>query len=121
MDLQLASLRKAAGYKSRKSFGEAIGIAERQVKSWETYETRLTLEEACKLADFLDVSLDELAGRWDYVGRCADERQRSLDDAYRSLDDEGRDAALGAVLGMASMSARKKAGSEGAVAGEDVA
>lgn len=121
MELQLKELRKKAGYSNRDDFARAVGISAATYKSWETGARKIKLDEACKLADFLDVSLDELAGRWDYVGRCADERQRSLDDAYRSLDDEGRDAALGAVLGMASMSARKKAGSEGAVAGEDVA
>ena len=108
MDFQLKELRKAAGYKSRKAFSEAIHVAERQVKSWETLETRITLDDACKVADFLKCSLDELAGRWEYVGKYSDERQRRLNEAYMYLDESQKDIAVGSIEGMASVQARKK-------------
>ena len=69
MQLQLQQLRKKAGYASRASFAKAFGEAERRIKAWERGENKLSLEDACRLADFLHYSLDELAGRWEYVGR----------------------------------------------------
>ena len=64
MDLQLMRLRKEAGYKSRKVIADVLGISERKYKSWETEEVRLTLDDACDIADLLDCTLDELAGCW---------------------------------------------------------
>lgn len=63
MNLQLENLRKAAGYKTRKSFADAFGVNERQIKAWECGERKLRLSDACELASFLHCTLDELAGR----------------------------------------------------------
>ena len=66
-------------------------------------------EDAARIADVLDCSLDELAGRYEYIGAYSDERQRDLNDNFESLSDEGKDAALGSVRGIrASESARAK-------------
>lgn len=109
MDLQLMQLRKAAGYKNRSSFAKELGISERKIKAWEVQETRITFEDACMIADFLNCSLDELAGRFEYVGSYSDDRQRELNNNYEALSNEGKDAALGSVRGIrASESARAK-------------
>ena len=64
----------------------------------------MSLPQACDIADFLHCSLDELAGRWEYVGRYADERQRRLNAEYQSLDEASKDAAVAAITGMAAAS-----------------
>lgn len=116
MNLQIMQLRKAAGYKNRSSFAEAIGVTERKLKAWETQENRIPFEDACMIADFLDCTLDELAGRYEYIGTYSDERQRDLNNTFESLSDEGKDAALGSVRGIrASESARAK--TEGSATG----
>ena len=52
------------------------------------------------LCDLLGCSLDELAGRWDYVNRFADERQNAMNDDYSALSEPGKDSAAGAVHGI---------------------
>ena len=98
MELQLQALRKKAGYKSRKAFAVAFGEAERKVKSWERGETKLPLEDACRIADFFRVTLDELAGRWEYVRALpsASAEEQEIIDAYRASNAQGR-ASIAAV------------------------
>ena len=93
MELQLQALRKKAGYKSRKAFAVAFGEAERKVKSWERGETKLPLEDACRIADFFRVTLDELAGRWEYVRALpsASAEEQEIIDAYRDTDARGKE------------------------------
>jgi len=98
MNLQLMRLRKEAGYKSRKAMADALGISERKYKTWETGETRLTLEDACDIADFLKCTLDELAGRDFAPAEYSDPRQRSLNHCYGMLDDRSK----GELAGLAS-------------------
>ena len=113
MDFQLMRLRKEAGYKSRDDFGGALGESPRRIKSWETFETKITLEDACKVADFLGCSLDELAGRWEYVGRFSDDRQQRMNRAFGRLDDSQKSMAASAVEGMASEAVQEKTTHEG--------
>lgn len=102
--MQLKRLRKAAGFKSRKAFADALGdnYSERQIKSWESNDRMLSLQQACDCADLLDCSLDELAGRdfsppefadpWqEELNRCYD---ASTPDRKRRIVDTARDAAL---------------------------
>ena len=65
MEIQLKRLRKEAGYRSRREFAAALGdgFTERRITSWENGERMISLEQACVLADFLNCTLDELAGR----------------------------------------------------------
>lgn len=106
MQLQLQHLRKKAGYKSRAKFAEAFGTTERQVKSWESGERKVSLDTACDLADFFDCSLDELAGRFEYIGSYSDARQEEINRDYAMLDDPSKDAAAAAVRGMAAACAQ---------------
>lgn len=98
MNLQLMRLRKEAGYKSRKAIADALGVSERKYKTWETGETRLTLEDACDIADFLKCTLDELAGRDFAPSEYSDPRQQSLNHCYGMLDDRSK----GELAGLAS-------------------
>lgn len=110
MKLQLKQLREAAGWEDREAFSKAMGFSTRRVQSWENNERNPTFDDACAIADFLGCSLDELAGRWEYVGRFADKRQQEINDLYGRLEDGERDMALGVVQGVAAASMRKKAG-----------
>ena len=102
MRLQLERLRRAKGYKSRGSFAEAIGVNPSTYKSWETGLRAFSFKQACMLADFLGCSLDELAGRFEYVGRTHDgSLQRSMNAHFASLSEDGRAAAEAAVVGIA--------------------
>lgn len=90
MDFQLQNLRKKAGYASRESFAEAYGVSERKLKAWERQETKITMEDACLVADFLHCSLDELAGRDWSPGDFADPGKTAIIGCYDSMNEKGR-------------------------------
>ena len=116
MNLQLKALRKRIGLR-QEDLAKKINSTSRIVGAWERQETALPLEDAARIADVLDCTLDELAGRYEYIGAYSDERQRELNNNFEELTDEGKDAALGSVRGIrASESARAKA--EGPATGE---
>ena len=114
MNLQLQKMRKAAGYSSREKFAEALGISERKLKAIERQEARMSFDDACMIADFLHCSLDELAGRFEFVGSYSDKRQAAMNENYATLDEPSKDAAAAAVRGMAAACAQTvdPAGSE---------
>ena len=97
MEIQLKRLRREAGYKSRDAFAAALGdpYNARQIKAWEIGERKLSLEQACVIADFLVCSLDELAGRRFEVPEAPapDPAHRGLVESYDSLSEEGREVA----------------------------
>ncbi len=110
MQLQLKQLRKAAGYKSMQSMADALGIKYATYKSWESGERNMSFPQACMVADLLNCSLDELAGRTEFAGIYSDNRQAVMNDDYAHLSDAGKDAAAGAVRGIrASEGARVQA------------
>lgn len=94
MDLQLMRLRKQAGYRSRAEIAKALEVSERKYKSWETEEVRLTLEDACRIADLLHCTLDELAGRHFSRSEYSDPMQAELNRCYESSTAENRHALL---------------------------
>lgn len=100
MELKLMQLRKAAGYRSRDAFADFLGVNPRTYKTWESGERNMSFAQACMVADALGCSLDELAGRAEYVGSYSDRRQAVLNDDYAHLSDAGKDAAAGAVRGI---------------------
>lgn len=98
MKLQLMRLRKEASYKNRDDFAEAIGMNATTYKGWKTGRTRLKLEDACWLADFLHCTLDELAGRDFSPPAYSDQRQQVLNTCYEKLNDKSK----GELTGLAS-------------------
>lgn len=110
MELKLMQLRKAAGYKNRDDFAAFLGVNPRTYKTWETGARNMSFTQACMIADALNCSLDELAGRTEFVGSFADQRQAVMNEDYAHLSDVGKDAAAGAVRGIrASEGARVQA------------
>ena len=106
MKLKLKESREQKGYERREDLADASGIPERRIKSWEYGERNPTLGQAVKLADFLEVSLDELTGRSEYIGEHTDPRQTRLNEEFERLDDPSKDLAVAAVTGMAATCAR---------------
>lgn len=94
MKLQLMRLRKQAGYKNRESIAAALGMSERRYKSIEAGEVRLTLEEACYIADFFNCTLDELAGRSFSPKAYSDPMQAELNRCYEVSTVENRNGLL---------------------------
>lgn len=66
----------------------------------------MSFDDACMIADFLHCSLDELAGRFEYIGSYSDERQVYMNKDYATLDEPSKDAAAAAVRGMAAACAQ---------------
>lgn len=103
MEIQLKRLRREAGYKSRDAFAAALGdpYNARQIKAWEIGERKLSLEQACVIADFLECSLDELAGRsFDAQKPAPDPAHQGLVESYDSLSEEGREVADSVMAGL---------------------
>lgn len=125
MKLQLMRLRKEAGYKNRKTIADELGISERKYKSWESGEVKLTLADACDIADLLHCTLDELAGRDFQPVAYSDPRQQALNRSYSLLDEKSK----GDLAGIAStftadpsrLASKSGRGAEDVVAGEGAA
>lgn len=107
MKLQLERLRKAAGYKSRKSFAEALGTNERQIKAWECGERKLRLADAFTIAEFLHCTLDELAGRDFQPAAYSDPRQQALNYSYSLLDEKSKGELAGFASTMTADASRR--------------
>lgn len=92
MNLQLKYLRKKAGYRNRADFVAALGdsYTVRKITSWENGERMLSLEQACDIADLLDCTLDELAGREWSPPAYSDNRQQALNHSYSMLNDQSK-------------------------------
>lgn len=89
MKLQLRSLRKARGM-TQTELADEIGTTMRVVSAWERGETSLPFEDACRIADVLECTLDELAGR-EWRGELfADPDKNALVGFYDSMNDRGR-------------------------------
>lgn len=102
MELQMKAIRTRLGL-SQKDAATLLKIPVRRYGSYEREERGLTLEDACAVADAFHVTLDELAGRWEYVSQIPSATADELEiiDAYRSTDERGQRsiqrAAQGAV------------------------
>lgn len=55
----LRARRKVSGVK----VAESVGVTQGAVSAWENGLNNMTLESACKIADFYGITLDELVGR----------------------------------------------------------
>ena len=125
MDLQLMRLRKKAGYKNRDDFAVALGVKPLTYKGWETGRTRPKLDDACKIADLLHCTLDELAGRDFQPAAYSDPRQQALNYSYSMLDDRSKGELSGLAATMTAdpsrLAAKSGQDSEPVVAEEGAA
>ena len=101
-------MRKERGIK-QKDFAALLGIKVSRLGNWERDEREFSFADACRMADILQCTLDELAGRSvpsKRLAHYADSRQEMLNINYESLDDAGKSAAFGAVAGIAAAYSR---------------
>ena len=63
MESQLKFYRKLAGYRTAKGMADALGMNVNTYRKYEQGAVKIPLDLACRFADILDVSLDQLAGR----------------------------------------------------------
>lgn len=110
--LQLKSLRKVAGIKTQKEMADRLGVPERRYASWEREEVGINLEQACMIADELECTLDELAGReWDSTEFYSDAFQAELNRCYLACTPDRKAGILQAARdgALASGEAAKRA------------
>lgn len=116
MELKMKQLRVARGL-SQKEVAALAGMQVRRYGSYERGERSITLDDAAKIADALQCSLDELAGRKWPQNLFADPRQTQLNADYEYMDEPGKIAAANAVRGIAAGIAREKTKAAGPDAG----
>ena len=63
MNSQLKLYRKLAGYRTAKGMADAVGMNVNTYRKYEQGSTKIPLDLACRIADLLDVSIDQIAGR----------------------------------------------------------
>lgn len=90
MNLQIKQVRESREL-SQQAMANELGIPVRRYGSWERGERNLNLEDAARIADVLECTLDELAGReWPHPDY-ADPRQTQLNDCFEGMNDAGKD------------------------------
>lgn len=89
MNLQMKRIREAKGL-SQQYVASKINVPVRRYGSWEREERKVNFEDACRIADVLECSLDELAGREWRGERFADPGKNALVGYYDSMNDRGR-------------------------------
>ena len=89
MNFQLKRIRKERGLR-QEDLAKAIFSTPRIVGAWERGETPISLEDACALADYFNITLDELAGREWSPSKYSDPRQQSINAHYETFNDDAR-------------------------------
>lgn len=115
MELKMKQIRVSRGM-GQKEVAELAGMQVRRYGSYERGERSITLDDAAMIADALQCSLDELAGRDWPRNAYADKRQAQLNADYEYMDEPGKAAAANAVRGIAAGYAREKTTAEGPAA-----
>ena len=95
MDLQMKRIRESRGL-SQQEVADLIGVPVRRYGSWERGERNMNLDDAVEIAQVLNCTLDELAGRkCPSPAKYSDPRQQSLNYSYSMLDDKSKDDLTG--------------------------
>lgn len=82
----LQRIRKERGYSSAREFAEHIGWSVGSYTNYEQGTREMTLKVAWELADYLECSIDEIAGReWHGKKSTQDEMMESLADEDRIM------------------------------------
>lgn len=89
----LQAARKAAGYKSARSFAEHMDMKATTYTSYEQGIAPFTIEQAWEFAKELGTSIDALAG-YEVSQSFADPAQAALNGYWESMNDKGRSALL---------------------------
>jgi len=101
MELQMKRLRKARGL-TQEELASLIGASAKQIWAWESGKT-FPFEFAFKIAEELQCSLDELAGRYKFISCYSDPRQTHINNCYSKLDGVKKESALMMMEGLAGL------------------
>ncbi len=102
----LQAKRKAAGYKSAKSFAEHMGIAPTAYTEYEQGRHMFTIKQAWEFAEALGVGIDELVGH-EATREYADPRQEQMNGCYETLNEESKEIIAGVVASFAADADRR--------------
>ena len=106
MNLNLKTLRKKAGL-TQEQLAKMIGATKRQVGAWERGENDIPMYYAVDIADILNCSLDEIAGREQrYLGLELNITEVEMLRLFRTLDESGRDLLMNNARAFAELSGR---------------
>ena len=108
MELQMQRLRKLQ-HLSQQEIADRIGEKVRTYGSWERGEVMLNLEQACRCADVLRCTLDELAGRA-APQTFSDPRQAELNRCWNATDEARQATVLQVARDAAGASGSRQAG-----------
>lgn len=90
MELNLKELRKRKGM-TQEELAAAVGATKRKIGAWERGENDIPMDYAVSIADVLNCTVDEIAGRKTSVPVLSlDYTERLLIRLYRNLDNEAR-------------------------------
>lgn len=100
MKLRMKQIRDARGL-SQQEVADRVGMPVRRYGSYEREERNINLKEAALIADVLDCTLDELAGRdFHALAPYADSRQAELNRVWAHLDTERQNRLVGTAIDM---------------------
>lgn len=88
---KLQAMRKRAGYKSAREFADHAGINVNTYTNYEQGKANMSLVQAWELADLLDCTIDELAGRRVPEKPSMSASEQRVLDVYRASDIRGRE------------------------------
>lgn len=105
MDLQLKRIRKMRGF-NQDEIAQKLGVKTSRYGTWERGERNMSFPQACAIADILDCTLDEIAGRKP-AREYTDPRQEQLNGCYESLNEESKTDVANMVKSIAADPARR--------------
>ena len=115
MQNKIAAIRKKRHIK-QKELAALLGMKVGTLGTWERGRYPFSFEDACRIADILECTLDELAGREVPAKGFSDPRQAAINRDYEVLDERGKDLAAASLNGMAEACIRGEDESQGAKA-----
>lgn len=95
----LQRIRKAAGFKSARSFAEHIKMNPQTYTDYEQGKSMFSYERAWTIADALNCSLDELGGR-KALKSYEDPGQQRLNNCYENMNDSGQQTLVSVAQGL---------------------
>lgn len=115
--LKLKELRQEKGL-SQEQLALIINVKNYTIGNWEQERSEPSIEDIIKLADYFQISTDELLGRENYatgvvevMGEQLTEKEKQLLQRFRSLDRDGQAAFLDIADNVAKLNKANKSAS----------
>jgi len=89
IEIRLKELRESRGYRVAQMV-QRLDVQDSRYRKWESNSAQIPLEYACRCADILHCTLDELAGRRVPEKPSLSTNEQRVLDVYRSASEHGR-------------------------------